>query len=255
MSLTPEEKKRRRKERKLKKEVVPEESQIKTSLSFVNKNGKTQLLSSVVSPDEIWEYKVRRKREGKMSEKIKHVLSYEAVKRIAKEAGISQIGLEIFDHPRLENKMNTYLNVIFGCQNCQHGGFLDEKGNAIFQKLGEASDENTSSITKLYKGTIAEKRGFVRGVIEHLSLPDMYGEEEFNEKDEESDGTGLKQSELKELADSGIINSILNARTLDELQTVGESLKERITSFSEKQVDYLKRLYAGRRTSLSPKEF
>lgn len=246
--MTLKERRKLRREKKNHKEVIVRSEKKNTDLSeisFINRNARLVKLIDFVGPDEIWPFEVKRGQ----SIKTKFVLSYEAVKKVAHEAGISISAIDYKVTPSNENRMSRDLVIQLICQSCPHKGFQNKEKNCIFPKVGEASDENTNGISRAYKATMAEKRGFVRGVIEHLRLPNMYGEEEFSAEEEKEESKIPKPSELKELSE--IINEILNAKNEKTLQKVGRKLKTDSTRYTSLQINYLRELYGKRLTQLT----
>ena len=238
---------RKQKQKKEKEENQKISQETEKKITFLDVKGKEVNLSDVVTIDEITTFQVKRKRDDKEVITAKYVLSYESAKRLARIAGIAMVDQDILVKPSIENKMTTAVCVSFRCANCCHVPFdlLYEKV-FTFTKLGEADLDNTSSIASKYKITIAEKRAFVRGVIEHLGLPNMYGEEEFTEdptQEKKSKEIKTDQSKmLEKLAASGIINKILNAKETEDLEDIAMTIKNEKDKYSKDELDYLRQL-------------
>lgn len=173
----------------------------------------------------------------------KYKVSYPGVKALARAAGIkANYYVDVRCTPSLENKMTTIVSVTLYSA-------AEKDSNAVITKLGEASDENTKGIAKLYKATMAEKRAYVRGVLELLGLDNMYGEDEFSGDEEKTAEPELSSTDYQAI--SKYADAILKAKTSDELEEAGEEIKEVADELNATQTSFLRRHYSKRDGELS----
>lgn len=237
--------------RRKKKEEIKTTVEPKTpfgELKFIL-NGAETPLSKYLKESDVNTFEVKRTVNGEKKIKTKYVLSYEAAKKLARVAGLISTGIQLLVQPSIYNKMTTYFLMTLTFKRV----LTSKTETYTVTKIGESSDENTNNITKQYKGTTAEKRGFVRALIDYLEIPDMYGEDEIQEQQDDETKAGLSKKEFEELAE--FINTVLNVKTDEELEKVGEAIKEQVANYSSAQVDYLRRLYGERRKALHPADF
>ena len=225
---------RKRKE-EIQKEIISVEKKFE-DLSFPTLfTGRQVFLKDLLAPEDIWRIVTERKEEDKIFKTTKYVITYEGIKKIAKAAGITRYDAKLLVSPTIENKYTCVFWVeIFA------GEFR------IYGKVGSANEENTSGIARRHKEVIAEKRGYSRAVIEFLGLPYIYGEDEITSEDDEriKTKTGLKQDDFEEIKDW--IKLIVESTEIKSLKDVGKKILEKITEFSEEQVEYLRKLYGER---------
>lgn len=203
-----------------------------SDVKFKNLKGETIQLMDVLSDDNVFAF------DGNGVTKYK--VSYPGVKALARAAGIDQCyRLLVLNGPSLDNKMTTLVTVTL----------TDENGDELITKLGEASDENTKGIAKLYKSTIAEKRGYVRGVLELLGLDNLYGTDEFSGDEEKTVEPELSSTDYQAI--SKYADAILKAQTIEDLETVGEDIKEVADELNTTQTGFLRRHYSKRDGELS----
>lgn len=225
-----------------------------TEQTFVQKDGSFISLGLFLNIDtDIYSVDKRRKEGKKFITEKKWLIRRDAIRRIAKEAGIYNVTKEKVYDPSFENNYQHGFDVTVHCtivhededkkETCIHGF-------SMTTMLGEASDSNTRGISRSYKGLTAERRGYARAVLVHLELSNIYGEDEFITEDEligvegegeVSESIDLKPEEFKEISDH--INKITIASTLDELIEVGRSIKSKTTEFNDSQLKLLRRYY------------
>lgn len=220
-------------------EEVKSQSVLDTLTVSNTKTDEPIKLSSILSPDDFNLFEVKRKLNGQQIKREKYMISYEGCKRLARAVGLRRTGSEVVVAPTLENKMTTYIMITV----------TDEKGNST-SRLGEASNENTAGISAMYKGAMAEKRGFVKAVIDHVALENFYGEEEFKEESlAEEPVKVLSKADFEALAPQ--LNMILNAQSKQDLDKVGLELKKISSEISTLQLDYLRKVYEERSKSFT----
>lgn len=252
--MTPKERRKKRKEQKEVETPKKEEKKVDSKdpfkeITFIDKAGESKSISDVLDLDDFNLFEVKRKKDGQQVKKQKYLITYDGAKKLALAAGITGYHIDLLVAPTVENKMTTYLKITLLCPDCKHAH--DEET----EKLGEASNENTSSIASKYKGSMAEKRGFVRAVIDHLNLPNFYGEDEFSEDPllEKEKESNLSKDEFEALAE--ILNLLINATNIKDLEDVGVEIKKKVPELSETQLEYLRRVYGERQKALRPAGF
>lgn len=260
--LTEEEKKAKKLKRKGRKEanekledfIVDHNKQV-----FIDRTGRPIELLSFLREDEFWTLDRKRIEEGKRIIQKRRVITYSGIKRLAKEAGIYLFTKEKVFDPTIENHNLVGFDVTIYCESrnetitpkegfCSHGF-----GKTIV--LGEASDLNTKSIGMKYKATMAEKRGYSRAVITHLSLVDILGEDELEEANEESQKLNdtMTDEEKEQLAP--LFNKILNVKDLADLDALGEEIKSEAGEYSKSQLEHLRKVYKNKRSELEKTKF
>lgn len=201
--------------------------------SFVGKDNDIHPLTEVIDPDiDVYKKEKRTKgTDGKTTVEVRYLLRRDAVRKIAEAAGLKSSKVVVFA-PSIDNNYLTAFDITV----------TDPLGNTTTM-LGEASNENTRGISKMYKALTAERRGYVRAILAHLGLKGIYGEDEFIEEDDidvEEDKMPTKE-EFEKIAP--LVNRILNAESKTALQEIGEEIKGEVESLSEKQMNYLRELY------------
>lgn len=226
-------------------------------LEIVGLNGSKIKLGELLSTQDILEYETRR--DGVVIPKYK--ITYEATKRLARFAGIFMVDEELlYSHIDSKDEHHISLKIRFDCLTKIKEGRCSHDGPIHFTKVGEASHLNTRSITKKYQTTTAEKRGFERGVIEHLGIPNLYGESEFesddtdigtkkDQKEKSKTSTGLNPND--ELGIAKEISTILLSRSIEALEVVQDQIKKKRKVLNVRQLEYLRNLYAKKEKELT----
>lgn len=204
-------------------------------IKFKGKDGKEYRLGDGLDEDDVFPFK------------DKYKISYEAIKRIARAAGIWMTGESVVMSHGADPTIAV--TVLFSCLTGK-GGTCIHDGPTSFSKVGEASHENTRSITGKYKVTTAEKRGFERGVIEHLGFPKIYGESEFDE-DESDKQSRITLSMKEQSMIAPLVNQILASRTKKQLKEASASIQEESSNLSGNQLQYLRILYEKQESKLN----
>lgn len=235
--------------KKIKENIQPdrvihlEEGEVAT---FIDKDGRRNILLAFLKEDEVWEKEVKR------TGKTKKIITYEGIRRLAREAGIYYFHKKKLYDPSIDNFQLRAFDVTIFCKkkegvDCQHGFHMTTM-------VGSADDKNTANIGGNHKDTMAEKRGFCRAVIQHLGLVDIYSDAEM---DEEEGGVqkkhDLKPSQFESLGP--ILNKILNCATKEELHDVGAEVNTMKQDMTPEQVEYLKKVYKDRLATLENANF
>jgi len=180
---------------------------------------------------DVYKKEKKSKVDGKIQVETKWILKRDAIKRISDAAGLTFSKVLVIA-PSIDNNYLTAFDVTV----------VDPAGKSTTM-LGEASNDNTRGVSKMYKALTAERRGFVRAVLNHLGITNIYGEDEFVEEDDvEIDDSAMpSKDEFEEITQ--FANKILNAETKEDLQSVGEEIKAKAKGLSDKQMNYLRKLY------------
>lgn len=241
--MTPEERKKRRKDRRSKIET-PDESTPDTDDTTEEHSIIPEQYKSLVRPDEIIPFESKERRDGKLVTITKYKLRYEAIKKIARSEGLYLKDFTLILEPTHENKFTSYFKVVVGTP----------KEDII--RLGESSDENTSTISKKYKGMTAIRRGFSRAVLEYLAIADLYGEDEIVEPDKGTpENIGLQESEFEALSEE--INAILMTKDESVLSHIADNIKTKFSQgkYTQSQIEYLRKLFNEQLTKINGTEF
>jgi hypothetical protein len=206
--------------------------------SFLDKNGKSINVKDVIEKEDCWKAK------------DKFILTFRAVKHIAEIAGISKnYEIKESEHiiPDYRNELAYIVRVTIKCNACANKSNPEEciHGERALTATGEANRLNTGNRGRTYLRRMAEKRGYVIAVLEHLGLYSaIYCEDEaeaFEKKSEPRLLPGNKEFEsiVKE------INAILEAKDVATLKKVGKKIRAgvKIGKYSKLQIEYLRDLF------------
>jgi hypothetical protein len=215
-----------------------EEKEEIINATFLDAQGKTINVKDVINKEDCWKIK------------DKWVITYRAAKQIAKTAGISKnFKVEESEHvvPDYRNDLSYIVRVTINCKACASKSNPDEciHGERTLTATGEANRKNCASRGHDYLRKMAEKRGFMIAVLEHLDLYSaIFCEDEsddFVQKKEVNLMPGMRDFEL--LVPE--INAILECKTEQEIKKVGKKIKAgvKINKYNPKQLEYLRNLY------------
>lgn len=256
-----EEKRKKRKEKKLadeKKETVTVDGKEQV---FIDKHGHEIKLLEFLKPEEIWDVESKRVSDDKITIVKRHFILYDGIKRLGREAGIFYSDKIQVYAPTIENKDLYGFDVTVYCSAGSGDVLPDPKGNfecihGYFKTsmLGEANNENTKRLSGKYKGLTAEKRGYVRAVINHLGLKNIYGEDELDEeKTENPSDESISRPDFEALRE--VLSKLLNAEDKDSLVLVGESINVDKEKFSKEQIEYLRLVFNKKMATLEKTNF
>jgi hypothetical protein len=210
------------------------------SATFLDKNGKIIKVKDVIDKEDCWKQKGGEK----------FIITYNAVKHIAELAGISK-NFDVIesDHivPDYRNELQNIVRVKIHCgakaikknsEDCVHG-------EREMIATGEATRISCPYIGRDYLRKMAEKRGFIIAVLEHLGLHSLiYCEDEaenFVKEKEPNLMPGMPAFEaiVKE------INALINAKDDKELKKFGRKIKAgiKVKKYNDMQLKYLRELY------------
>lgn len=215
------------------------------AVKFLDKEGKEITLDTVLSKEDYWMSKSRKKENW--------IVAHRGVEKIAKAGGIKpQINTTFkLDVERdYKNGMDTEVVATMTCQAWKVTETGTVVGNTemcvhdsdrVFYSTGEASRQNTGSRGGSYMRIMAEKRAYDRGVLQHLGLN---GEVNIYSEDE---ADGFSEEKNKPLDDiivklSPILNEILNCTNKDQLDLVGKKIREE--KYDEEELEYLRVVWA-----------
>ena len=198
----------------------------KSDQTFESKDGKIIKLSTFLKEGDWWEQKGR----GKKSQ----VLTHDAVKKIANEAGLKQIAYTVLTQPEATNNYQYLLQVV-----------LVNANNEPFIDLGETNRSNLGNRGRNYPAMMAQKRAFDRAVFSATGITGLLSEEELTQEEEEKMET-LTMDEQKGIAK--MVNQITLAKTKENLYQFNRDMKAMaqngtLGDYSDKQLDYLRSLY------------
>lgn len=242
---------------KTKKEVKEKTEEILNDSSFLDKEGKTIKLSDVVKKEDCWILKNQTHGD-------KWVLTHDAIKRIARIAGISMnYDVEESQHivPDYRNELEHVVRVTIHCK-ASSKKIVEHHGDGDYEKELEGcvhSDERELTVTgesnristpnrgRGYLRKMAEKRGFDIAVLEHLGLySSIFSEEEsadFEDKKEKEPALMPGSKEFDEISKE--INAIINSKDVLTLKKIAVKIKKKIEKkeYSEKQLKFLRSLF------------
>jgi hypothetical protein len=215
-----------------------EEKEEIINATFLDKSGKETKVSDIIDKSDCWKTK------------DKWVITFKGAKRIAEVAGISKnYEIEESEHivPDYKNELAYIVRTTIHCKACASKTNPDEciHGERSLTATGEANRLNTGNRGRTYLRRMAEKRGYVISLLEHLGLYSaIYCEDEaeaFEKKSEPKIIPGTKSFEelIKE------INAILEAKDTKSLLKVGKKIKagKKLGKYTPLQLDYLRNLF------------
>ena len=206
---------------------------------FLDANGKTINVKDVISKEDCWK-----------GPKEKFIITFKAAKHLAKLAGISK-NFDVEESknivPDYKNDLAYIVRVTIHCKACASKSNPDEciHGERTLTATGEANRKNCASRGRDYLRKMAEKRGFIISVLEHLDLYSaIYCEDEAEAFEKKSEpkilpGTQSFEQLIKE------INAILEAKDAKSLLKVGKKIKagKKVGKYTPLQLDYLRELF------------
>jgi len=228
------------------------EKEIKEKLAaatFLDKEGNKVKVSDLISEEQCWY----------LEKTGKYILTHDAIKTIARKAGIS-MNFSVEESPNIvpdyRNELEHIVRVTIHCKaNAPRGAEKDVDGNLpcvhseerTITITGEANTKSTPNRGRAYLRKMAEKRAFDIAVLEHLGLyTSIFSEEEspdFENADQKEatlmPGTKEFESVIKE------VNAILKASSLERLQVIASKIKrlKEKGKYSDAQSKYLRELY------------
>jgi hypothetical protein len=265
--LTPPEKEEKKKKRKEQKEANEQKETVlidSKDQTFIDKEGNHVKLMDFIHPEEVWEIESKRSTDTTITIVKRHFILYEGIKRLARESGIFYFDKVPVYTPTIENKDLYGFDVTVYCSSgmdgmpdlngfreCLHGFFKTSM-------LGEANNSNTKRLSDKYKGLTAEKRGYVRAVINHLGLRNIYGEDELEEEQSDNEGrsvdiTNIARDEFEELAP--VVNDIFNSDTKEKLEIKMNLIASEANKYSMAQLAFLRKICSNKLSELEPKKF
>jgi hypothetical protein len=225
------------------------------AIEFLDKEGKPITLDKVLEQGDYW---VSKNRKGDS-----WIITHNGVIKLAKVAGIKppiNTTFKLETEKSYVNGMNVEIIADMICEafittdgtgiepmsatlstplKCLHGS------DQVFHSTGEASRDNTYGISGKYMRTIAEKRAYDRGVLQHLELNErvnVYSEAESPDFIEEP---AKPVDQIIEKL-SPTLNEILNATSKDELIRIAGNIRD--MQLDEEEKAYL-RIIWGRKNN------
>lgn len=194
-------------------------------------------LESILIPDQdIYSVTKKRKDGKKFVTEKRYLIKRDGIRKIAGVAGIKpEVMKTLVVSPSVTNNYMIAFDVTIED--------LDGKKTTM---LGEASNENTKGIARMYKGLTAERRGYSRAVLVHLGLTNVYGEDEFVLEEEIQDGeidttTSHDLPSPEEFVKiKDVISLFTGATNRKELQDAVEKSREIKDELSPEQMNLLR---------------
>lgn len=208
--------------------------------TFLDKNGKIIKVSDVVGKEDCWKQKGGEK----------FIITYKALKHIANLAGISKT-FEVEESnkiiPDYRNDLEYIVRVTITCKAKSSKKCPDEciHGERKMTATGEANRLNCPYRGRDYLRKMAEKRGHMIAILEHLDLYSaIYCEDEaevFTIEKEPNILPGMPAFE----AIVTEINALINAKDDKELKRIGKKIKAgiKVKKYNNMQLKYLRELY------------
>lgn len=191
---------------------------------FKTQDGKKLKLKDILKKDDWWELKNRNK--------IIMILTHDAVKKIADEAGIStNIDYSILTQPSHENNYQQTWQAK-----------ISDPGGKITVEIGEVNRNNLGSRGRNNPANMAQKRAYDRAVLRHLGIVGFLGEDELPEKEEEK-MENLTPDDAKQIV--ALLNQIFAAKDKKELMDFSNKMQELKLSYSELQLEVLRNAWGN----------
>lgn len=222
---TPKKEKKEKKVRKEKPAANPKEAPIDITIGldqgFRNKKGNVVYLDKFLKKAEWWTLKRK--------DRIAVILTHNAVKRIADEAGIKgDPKYEILTQPSYTNNFQYLIQATI----------CDQDGRCT-SELGESNRSNLGSRGRQNPANMAQKRAYDRAVLRHLGIEGILGEDEL-EEEKEVDVKTLSPEQAKSIAP--LINRLLSVKKKSEIDEFNREMKTKASSFQEEQLSVLRNL-------------
>ena len=204
---------------------------------FLSADGSEVNVKDLITQEECW-YLKREK---------KWVLTHNAIKKIARVAGISP-NYEVKESeikPSYENELEHIVRVTIRCNaNSGLNNLCVHRQERELTVTGEANRISAPNRGRGYLRKMAEKRAYDIAVLEHIGIySSIFSEEEAEgfSKDEEDKGLMPGTIEFEDI--SQLVNDIVNAPDTKELTKIGMKIKKDLDTFSENQVLYLRKIF------------
>lgn len=189
--------------------------------SFLNSKSKSIKLKDFLKKHEWW---VLKKRNS-----ISVILTHDAVKRIADEAGIKQDPkYEVLTQPLHANNFQYLIQ----CTIC------DATGKCTTE-LGESNRANLGSRGRSNPANMAQKRSYDRAVFRHVGINGLLGEDEMDEEKEQNVKT-LSPEQAKAIAP--LLNELLAVKDKKQIDAFNKKMKVDALNYAPEQLDVLRGL-------------
>lgn len=199
--------------------------------SFWNKNGTEVKLKDFLTEKDWWELKSRGS--------ILQILTHDAMKKIADEAGIrSDPEYIVLTQPSVSNNY-TYLIQI---------KITDIHGKTTIE-LGESNRGNLGIRGRSNPANMAQKRAYDRAVRTHLKIEGLLGEDELPDEDEDQEMDKLSHEERKAL--TPLINEIFAVKKKSDLTSFKAKMGKLKVEYNENQLEVLRGLWKKKSAELT----
>lgn len=212
---------------------------------IVMRDGIVQKIGNILNIEDVWTIK----RKGRKID----VISKIGMQKLADSSGISKS----FDADLVQPFPSPYNNQAYNvkvkirCLAKEYEWPIDEKNKVKscihglereVTATGEVNRLNAGSFIGIqYPRIMAEKRGYISAVKNHLGIMNAYGEEEaeaFEEKIESDDITGEEYESI-----ANLVNAIYSAKNKVELSKVAKIIKNKKNDLNEAQLKALRKHY------------
>lgn len=191
--------------------------------SFVNRLGQQMILKNFLTEKDWYELKSKKR--------VVHILTHDAVKKIAKEAGITTTPeYSILVQPSTTNNYTFLIQV----------RITDHMGRQTID-LGESSRSNLGTKGRSNPANMAQKRAFDRAVFTHLGITGLLGEDELPDEEDPTEMDKLTPEESQAIAP--LINKLFATTNKQLLSAFNSVMKKEKDKYTENQVNVLRGLY------------
>ena len=171
-----------------------------------------------------------------------YIVLHDAVKKIAREAGINtDPEYSIMIPPSVNNNYTTVMQV----------KICDSTGKCTTD-IGEVSRDNLGSRGRNNPVNMAQKRAFDRAVFNHLGITGLLGEDEIQEDEEKNtmdDFESLPDEEKKIIAP--LLNQIFAAKIKPDLMKFKAEMVKQKVGLNEAQLSVLRKRWTKKLAELS----
>jgi len=186
------------------------------------KIGETPI-TDYIDRDDLW-VQTRKRKSGVV------IMSHEAIERLAGIAKIKVKQIKLLISPQASNEQQHAFLVVAE----------NPKDETTSAQIGEASNRNTSGISRKYLASMAYKRGYDKSVLKVLGIEGVYGEVEADEFSKAEVSSKISNDELSAL--QVVLSAINKAENKNDLLAGLKKVNK--DELSEEQKVYLSRVFA-----------
>ena len=199
--------------------------------AFRDKHGKVVILKNFLTKEDWWEMK------GRKGSKV--ILTHDAVKKIADQAGIkTDPEYTILTQPNYQNNYQYLIQVK-----------ICDAANVCTTEMGESNRSNLSSRGRGNPANMAQKRAYDRAVFRHVSITGLLGEDELEDTEPPKDMDRLTDEEQQAIVP--YINELLAAKKKPDFVKFQGVMKKQAKTLNPNQLDYLRKLFKKKLAEIS----